>query len=358
RELGPVLEAELGVTVTGRYLLASRVPGWEKTRKGLFDPGSCDDRVLATLVPYVALLEDLCSSDGASVVGYDETGEPLVSDKVIVDEQYERIKPLQAECRRFARDAEAFFATIGRRPEAEALRTVALAALARLLFFPTAIEIDYLEGFRLDMNLSTLDSFELFDREKGLDGLRRRGAFFLQQPGAKALRMNYPIELRSAGLELSLSLFAHHRFGLGIALDDVTLRRETIPLVIADERNASAVTLEARATHDGFYSLEIPLGDARFNVAVLFGKTHSWLQIASVEILPVRGLYLADSEERALDLSDKVRVDGMRLAADGLFECLSESAFLLVTPERPEGERGPLACRIVYRPLVARAAPG
>ncbi|HEX6272711.1 MAG TPA: HAD family hydrolase, partial [Polyangiaceae bacterium] len=47
RELGPVLEAELGVTVTGRYLLASRVPGWEKTRKGLFDPGSCDDRVLA-----------------------------------------------------------------------------------------------------------------------------------------------------------------------------------------------------------------------------------------------------------------------------------------------------------------------
>jgi hypothetical protein len=234
---------------------------------------------------------------------------------------------------------------------------VALAALARLLFFPSGGEIEYLEGFRLDMNLSTLDSFELFDRDKGLEGLRRRGAFFLQQPGTKSLRMNYPIELRSAGIELSLALFAHHRFALGIALDDVTLRRETVPLLIADERNASVVTVEARATHDGYFSLEIPLGEGRFNTAVLFGKRYGWLQIESVQILPLRGLYDPEFDERALDVSGSTRFDGMRLVADGLFECVSEAGFMLIPPERPEGERGALACRVVYRPIVARLTP-
>ena len=354
RELGPVLADELGVTVTGRYLLASRVPGWEATRSGLFDPGSCDDRLLATLVPYVALLEDICTTDDASVVDYDEDGNPVFGERVIESGQYQRIVPLQDECERFAREAEAFFELTGRRPNREEQRLAALAALARLLFFPTGPEIDYLEGFRLDMNLATLDSFELFDREKGLDALRRRGPFFMS-PGNKTLRTNFPIELRSAGIELSLSLFAQHRYALTLGVDDVSLRRETLPLLILAGRDGSLAEADARATHDGYFSLLIPLGEGGFNVGVLFGKKYAWLQIQSVELIPTSALYDRDGDEQCVDASDATTLEGMRAAGGGLFECLSDSAFLLVAPRTRPRAPGTFACRIVYRPLVTRA---
>jgi FMN phosphatase YigB (HAD superfamily) len=354
RELGPVLADELGVTVTGRYLIATRVAGWEKTRKGLFDPSCCDDRTLATLVPYVALLEDICTTDDPSVVDYDEAGNAVFGERVIEAGQYQRIVPLQDACEKFARDAEAFFAGARRRPNEEDLRLSALSALARLLFFPTASEIDYLEGFRLDMNLATLDSFELFDREKGLEALRRLGPFFMN-PGTKTLRTNYPIELRSAGLELSLSLFAQHRFALTFGLEDVTLRREQLSLLVLAGRNASLAETEARATHDGYYSLVVPLGEGGFSVGVLFGKKYAWLQLESIEFVPTKALYHPDGSERSLDASACASLDGMRSAGGGLYECATDASFLLITPRLRPDTPGTFACRIVYRPLVPRA---
>ncbi|HEY3497026.1 MAG TPA: HAD family hydrolase [Polyangiaceae bacterium] len=353
RELGPVLADELGVKVTGRYLLASRVPGWQKTRSGLFDPSSCDDRLLATLVPYVALLEDICTTDDPSVIDYDDDGNPVFGERVIASEQYQRIAPIQAECERFAREAEAFFPRCGAQPSREDRRLGALAAFARLLFFPTASEIDYLEGFRLDMNLATLDSFELFDREKGLEALRRLGPFFMN-PGTKALRTNSPIELRSAGIELSLSLFAQHRYALSVGVEDVSLRRESVPLLILAGRDGSLSEAEARATHDGYFSLVVPFGEGGFNVGVMFGKKYTWLQLQSIELVPTTALYRPEGAEQQIDASDVTTADGMRHAGGGLYECLSEAAFLMIAPKARPDAPGTFACRIVYRPLVAR----
>jgi hypothetical protein len=354
RELGPVLADELGVKVTGRYLLASRVPNWEKTRSGLFDPGSCDDRLLATLVPYVALLEDICTTDDPSVIDYDDDGNPIFGERVLPAEQYQRILPIQDECERFAREAEAFFPRCGAQPSREDRRLGALGALARLLFFPTAAEIDYLEGFRLDMNLATLDSFELFDREKGLGALRRLGPFFMN-PGMKALRTNYPIELRSAGIELSLSLFAQQRYALTLGFEDLSLRRETVPLLILAGRDGSLAEAEARSTHDGYFSLVVPFGEGGFNVGVLFGKKYAWVQLESIELVPTAKLYRPEGAEQSLDASDVTTADGMRHVGGGLYECLSESAFLMIAPKTRPDASGTFACRIVYRPLVARA---
>src|SRR6185503_18576091 len=137
----------------------------------------CDDRVIATLVPHVAVLEDLCTSDEATVVDYDEDGAPIRGEKVLPPEQYARIKPLQASAIAFARDAEAFFREAGKSPDFATMRTAGLAAIGRLIFYPIEPEITYLEGFRLDMNLGTSDALKLFDRDLGLQGLRRRGLF-------------------------------------------------------------------------------------------------------------------------------------------------------------------------------------
>lgn len=354
RELGPVLEDELGVTVTGRYLLAARVPGWEKTRRGLLEPSAVDDRLSGTLVPHVALLEDICTSDDASVIDYTDDGEPVFDTKVIAPEQYARVKPIQAEVLRFVREAEAHFARSGRRPDPESQRLAALAALARLLFFPGEAELAYLEGFRLDMNLTTLDSFELFDHEAGLEALRRKGAFFTR-PGMKALRTNYPLELRSAGIELSLALFAQRRFSLSLGHDDMNLRRETLSVVIAGATDGGITSAEARATHDGYFALVLPVSKS-FKLAVLFGQRYTYVQLHSIELLPAAALYGNDGDAQVLDASSAATVDGMRDAGGGLFECLNESAFVLIAPtEFPESTAG-VACRVVFRPIVARPA--
>jgi FMN phosphatase YigB (HAD superfamily) len=352
RELGPVLEDELGVTVTGRYLLAARVPGWEKTRRGLFDPSTVDDRISGTLVPHIALLEDICTSDDASVVDYTESGEPIFDTKVIEAEQYARVKTLQTEVLRFVREAEAHFAKSGRRPDAEAQRIAALAALTRLLFFPGEAELSYLEGFRLDMNLKTLDSFELFDREEGLEALRRRGAFFTR-PGMKTLRTNYPLELRGAGIELALALFTQRRFSLNLGHDEMNLRRENLSVVIAGANDGGLTTADARATHDGYFSLVLPVSKS-FRLAILFGQRYTYVQLHSIELLPTAALYANEGDDPVLDASSAATVDGMRDVGGGLFECLTESAFVLIAPtEFPKSTSG-VACRVVFRPIVQR----
>src|SRR5690606_48081 len=83
RQLQPVLEEELGVEVVGRYMLVVRTPAWQRSRRGLLDPDGCDDRALMALVPYIALLEDLCTTDEGSVVDYTEDGRPLVAARVL-----------------------------------------------------------------------------------------------------------------------------------------------------------------------------------------------------------------------------------------------------------------------------------
>ena len=59
------------------------------------------------------------TSDDASVVDYDDEGNPIGGAKVIAKEQYERIKPVQAQCVRFAHDAQQFFTALGEHPDLE-----------------------------------------------------------------------------------------------------------------------------------------------------------------------------------------------------------------------------------------------
>ena len=143
------------------------------------------------------------------------------------------------------------------------------------------------------------------------------------KPGTKSLRTNYPLELRGAGIELSLAYFAHRRFSLALGHEDVTLRREPVPVLIMGGTGAGSVTtVEASATHDGYFALVLPVGPS-FQLGVLFGQRYAYVQIHSVELMPTTALYKADSDELVLDASSAATVDGMRDAGGGLFECLS-----------------------------------
>jgi len=356
RQLQDVLREERGVEVRGCYLLAARVPGWEHTRRGLLDPSWCDDRTLATLVMYIALLEDLCTSDDGSVIDYADDGAPVRGERVIAAEQYDRVKPVQTRCVDFARDAEAFFASAGRRPTPEALRLGALGALGRLLFLPSEPEVAYLDGFQLDMNLATRDAYALFDRAAGLSGLRRRGLFFMEQ-GTRALRLNYPVELRAAGLELSLALLSQHRYALEFARADMTHRREPVSVLVARGPDAALHAVEAQATHDGFFALLVPVGARDLHLGVMFGRRYTWVQLESVHLIRRDALLGRDESEHTEDIAAAARPEGMTERGPGVFECTAESSFLFVTPPPKPGDKEPYVCRIVFRPLSLRTHP-
>lgn len=362
RQLDPVFRDELGVDLVGRYLMAASVPGWQKTRRGLLDPEFCDDRALSTLIQYVALIEDLCSSNDRSVVDYSTDGDPVYADQLIEQAQQLRVSKIQQACLRFATDAEAFFQATGGHPSPTALRIAATGALGRLLFFPSEQEVGALEGFRLEMNLATRDTFGLFDRAAGLHGLRRRGLFFMEQ-NLRTLRMNYPIELRSAGLELSLALLCQQRYTLEFAQRDFSLRREELTVLIGRGDGASSLTrAEAQPTHDGFFSLIVPAGDCSFHLGIVFGEPYRWVQIESIELIRVAALYRSNESEHTHPVVSGVQSEGMAARGAGIFECQTEDAFLFIAPSRPAGDTGNYVCRVIYRPLERRpgadGAPG
>jgi hypothetical protein len=354
RLLEPVLRDELGVELVGLYLLLARTPGWQHSRKGLVDPSWCDDRVVASLVPYIALIEDLCACDAGSVTDYDEEGRPVFDAKVLASGQYERVKPVQDMCRAFAAHAEAFFERIGARPDTESLRTTSLAAIGRLLFFPTQPEISFLDGFRLDVNMGTADSIGLFDLDAGLGQLRRRGLFFSEKKGA-VTRTNGPVELRHAGAELSLALLAQHRYSLEFAQSDANLRREKVRLLVVLGNDATTTELEAHATHDGYFALLVPIGRGDRNFGVLFGERYTWVQIDHIERIPTAMLFKHDEARHAESVLAAAKPEQMVERAPGLFECLSDSAFLFLPPAGPRGAGATtFVCRVVFRPIACR----
>jgi FMN phosphatase YigB (HAD superfamily) len=355
RLLEPVLKDEFGVELKGLYMLLSRTPGWQHSRKGLLDPSWADDRIVTSLVPYIAVVEDLAACDAGSVSDYDDEGSARFDAKVIGDHQYEQIKPVQQMCRQFAADAERFFNRIGAHPDRESLRTTAVAALGRLLFFPTDVELRFLESFHVDLNLGTTDAVALFDCAEGLARLRRRGLFFSEKKGP-SVRTNTPFELRTAGVELSLTLLMQHRYSLELAQSDSNLRRERLRLLVVMGNDATTTELEAQATHDGYYALLVPVGRGDMNFGVLFGERYSWVQIAHVEHVPTAKLFKDDEGRNAEDVLAQAKLEQMTLRAPGLYECASDQAFLFLPPPRRASAGATFVCRVVFRPIAARNA--
>ncbi|VVC77123.1 hypothetical protein AQUSIP_24500 [Aquicella siphonis] len=352
RKLEPVFRDEMAVEIVGRYLISLSVPGWEKSRGGLMDPSWCDDRTLQTLVAYIALLEQICTSNEKSVVDYDTDGSPIYSETSVSKAQHAKLETIQSECLRFIQDAVQFFSQARIQPSNRVLRDTAMAELARMLFFPSAAELDYLKSFEFDLNMGTKDLLNVLDPEKGLTGLRRRGLFFMEK-NLKSMRTNYPAELRSAGMELALTLMAQHRIGFDVRVSDLSLRRENLNVIAIRAGNASQTMVAALPTHDGYFSLIVPVGTGDFQVGVQFGLNYQWVQLESIELIVTSALYTSKESEHTVDASENIVVDQMENKGQGLYECLTDTSLLVYIPTRRLGEHHH-ALRIVFRPIIGK----
>lgn len=352
RQLTPMLEEE-GVEVLGRYLLAVRTAGWEKNKKGLIDPSWCDDRTIRMLVSHIAMLEQLCTMNEASVVDYDEKGNEIFSESSINQQQQNNLIRIQSECLQFIQQAKQHFyvdvmpavSAASEVASSQDLREYSLIELSRMLFLSTSPELKYLENFKLDINMGTQDVYSLFDPAKGLAGLKKRGLFYAEGNN-NARRTNYPAELRSAGFELVLTSMIQSRYGLDIKPRDMLPRTEQLQAVLINGNEKGTVNLDAQATHDGYYSICAPAGTG---VSLLVGKKYQWLQIESAELIEMDAFLRQSETFNTINAMPYLTLDDMAQKGKGLYECLSESAVVTLVPNLKQAKE--YVFRLVFRPV-------
>jgi len=344
--LAPVFKKEYNIDIVGRYLISLSVPEWQQSRAGLLDPSHYDNRLLLTLVTYIAMLEQLCTTVDKSVVNFNEKGEPIFADVSLNEDQYEKLSNIQRKCEQFAKDAKHLLSAQVLTPDTQ--RQVALAEIVRLIYFPTQNELDYLATFKFDLNLGTKDLIEMYSTEKGLDGLQRRGLFFMEKH-AKVMRTNYPAELRANSIELVITLLSQHRYGLQFSVGDVSFRAYDVPIYILQESGHARHIISARPTYDGYFSLVIPLGKGQYPIGIGIGENCHWVQIKALETIPIERLYSDVESLNTSDILGDVVFDQMERRAGDLYECMSKASLLLV---QPQASKSDMVCRLTFRPVV------
>jgi FMN phosphatase YigB (HAD superfamily) len=350
--LEPIFRDEMNIHMIGRYLISLAIPGWETSRSGLLNPSWCDNRTLLTLVTYIALFEQICTSNEKSTIDYDEEGNPIFTKTKLTDEQYAKIKLIQTECVRFAKDAVPFLKACQLDLTTSIYRDTVLAELGRLLFLPSQTEITFFQSLQFDVNLGTDDILKIFDHDAGLLSLRKRGLFFpFMEKTGKSMRMNYPAELRTAGIELSMTLMAQHRFDLSLRIKDISLRRETVPIIMIQNSNIAHSTLEAELTYDGYFSILIPIGQGQIKTGLLFGKKYRFVQIESVELILMNALLKEVESQFTEDYTSQLVFDQMTYKTGKLYECTSPNSLMLIEPALKADNKNLYVLRVVFRPI-------
>jgi FMN phosphatase YigB (HAD superfamily) len=342
-----VLSDAFGVHVAGRYMLLREHALSGLDKRGLIDDRHYDPSALESLCAYIAVVEQLCTAARGSVIDYDASG-PIRGDTSIKGGQSAVRDAVQAGCLDYMADAGA---AIWRAPaslDARSEREAAAAALARLLFLPSASELEVLKSFQHDMNWGSDEAVKLFDQALGGEGLKRWGMFYLK--GAR--RMYLSAELRGQGFANSLSLFAQARFDLDLKYPDFCDRTISLPILVAQGAEVTAQTVQANPTHDGYFLAGIPIGDCQFAIAVLFGQLYEWVQIESVGFLPVNQFLGKAVEEEAAMTPAAHSFEGMSTMSADLMRCQDPNGFMLAPPP-PRTGQGPMMLAVVFRPIAA-----
>lgn len=345
-----VLRELLKTSVAGRYLLLREqdMPGLDKT--GFIDPQHYDAATLEALCGNVAVLEQLCTAAQGSVVDYTADCAAIRSANAIKGGQSETRDAVQRGTVRYVEDASGAIVRPAGPIDLAAMRSSAVAVLARLMFLPMPQELAVLAQFQHDVNLGVQDVVPLFDPAIGRRGLRQRGLFYMR--GSE--RMYLPAELQGEGLAVKLTLLAQKRFGLGLKYADFIDQTITLPILIADGRTVDTATITATPTHDGYYIAPIPIDDCRFSIGLQFGQLYDWVQVESVTFMPVER-FLSEQQRSGLEeVVAQPTLEGIQQRAPQLYHCEDAAAFMMIPPP-PRRDARPMMLAVVFRPIAARA---
>lgn len=355
RVLAPVMRDEWGVDLHGWYFMCTPQAGTASARQGMIDAGRFDARTIDTLLPFVSLLENLCTFGAGSVVDYGEDGTPILSQNATHKAQTDKVAQIQSHALDFVCRAEVHYARGGRRPTVEDLRDIALAEFARMVFFPDTEELAHYDKFALELNLGTDRVVRLHDTERSQAEMRRHGLFYAARRSDDQ-RINTPHELRHIGMEMTLAMLATYRFGLAFSAGDWTLRQESVPVLLLRGDHTGRLELTANATHDGCYRLHVPIGNGDANVGLLFGERYRWLQLLEARVVRAGEIHLDADWNAGVDIRPHLLLDGVVDHGDGIIECVSPTALVMLPAGLVTGDDW-MVLDIVLRPLSNAQTP-
>ncbi|MEO1969686.1 MAG: HAD family hydrolase [Sphingomonadaceae bacterium] len=344
-----LLRERLGVHVAGRYLLLREVtcPGLDK--RGFIDGRNYDPFALEAMCSNVAVIEQLATSKNGSVIDYEIDGTPIRRSSDIVSAQSAVRERVQAGCLQFGLKSGSASIRSSSDSDAELWRRGAANVMMRFMFLPTSDELAVIDAFEHDVNLGTAETTGLFDKAHSHRALRERGLFYMNS----SERMYLPAELQGQGMATRLSLLTQRRFGLPLTFTDNIDATIELPVIFADHNEAITQLISASITHDGYFLAAIPVGAARYSIALHFGAILDWFQLESVTFHKVAEFLSTVPEELRRRWAGTPQLDGITEVGPRLMHCDCESGFVMVQPPQVETD-DPLLLACVFRPLVVR----
>ena len=346
----PMLEARMGLTVSGRYLVLreSALAGHDKA--GFADSRHHDLRLLQALTGSIAIMEQLCTLAQGSVIDYAADGSPIRDNEGLKARQSAVRTAVQSACLAYIAQEGAGFGTRPASDTADARRRMATASLARLLFLPVASEVALLGGFDHDVNLGTDETVRFVDPEAAASGLRRRGLFYIKNTP----RIYLAGELRDHGLPVNLSIFASRRFGLDLRKTDFDVGGIKLPVMLMTAGGEHAIVeVDAIPTSEGYYQALVPVGAGRFTAGIQLGRIADWVQVDELSFHYVDGFLDAQVNENPIP-AEAIQ-EGLEDVGGGLLRCTAgDAAFLLVPPPVGTTPGETLLLSVVFRPVLRK----
>jgi len=165
--------------------------------------------------------------------------------------------------------------------------------------------------------------------------------------------MYLPAELHGQGLPTSLAMLAFKRFNLGLTFADFCDRTIAVPLLVADGRDVAVESIVATPTHDGYFVAAVPIGAARFTIALQFGKLYDVVEIHSVQFRPVAVIVNRMVAPGTDLVAATPTLEGIEELAPHIFRCVDPAGFMMVPPPAGNNRRD-LVLEVVFRPIVQR----
>ncbi len=346
-----LLSEAFDVHVSGRYLLMRETAAMGLDKKGLIDTRHFDAELLEALCSNVAVIEQLATCELGSVTDYTDTGEPMRKESAVKGAQSDVRDRVQAGVVRFANAASNM--PIIRRADIHhqrGWREAALGTLTRFMFLPQPHELAVLKSFEHDVNLGSERMVPLFDEDHAREGMLRRGLFYMKG----SARMFLPAELAHEDMNTRLSLLVQKRFAIGLSYSDNSARVIAMPAIYMSKADSARTTVNAVPTHDGYYTVRLPVAKDVSGIALQVGAVFEWFELAGITAVPIsalKGGVVNDHAPREVS----TRFDGLTTHAVGLLECTDPAAFVLVNPPAEDDDQEPQMIEITLRPIRNRA---
>jgi FMN phosphatase YigB (HAD superfamily) len=344
-----LLETGMDVQVQGRYLLLRDVPEADAHKRGLIEPSNTDARAIDAICQHIAIVEQICTVEQASVIDYRDDGSAVRRSSDIKGRQVAIRHQVQAACLRYLGDVRSHPVALPAAVDRAAWARAAVAMLTRFIYLASPDELSAVTAFEHDINLGSKKALRLFDTDYAHARAQARGMCYLNGTS----RLYLPAEVRSLGMASSVMLLAQRRFGMEMRREDFGHQERTLPVMVVSAHESIVTDIKIEPTHDGWWLAILPVTERPSSFGLMFGSRYRWVQLERVERVPVQRLFVDGGEKHAVDLREELTHEGMVVHEGGLLECSSEQAFTFIAPQ--SGSLGKTIA-VVFRPVVERPA--